>query len=103
MKKIIGYIICILLFGISSRIESSTRIQPPLRTARGLYPIPRLEPDRPRLALALSGGWTRGVAHIGVLEELEANGLRPDAIAGVSIGAVIGGLYATGYTTQELA
>jgi len=57
---------------------------------------------RPRLALALSGGGARGIAHVGVLRALEDNGLRPDAIAGTSVGAVIGALYATGIDGERL-
>jgi NTE family protein len=48
------------------------------------------------VALVLSSGGARGLAHIGVIEELEANGYRIKSIAGSSIGAVIGGFYAAG-------
>ena len=51
---------------------------------------------RPKIGLALSGGGARGLAQIGVLKVFEQNGIRVDAIAGTSIGAVIGGLYAVG-------
>jgi len=50
--------------------------------------------ERPRLGLALGGGGARGLAHIGVLEVLEEAGLRPDLVAGVSFGALVGVLYA---------
>ncbi|MCB9365780.1 MAG: patatin-like phospholipase family protein [Calditrichaeota bacterium] len=53
-------------------------------------------------ALALSGGGSRGFAHIGVLQALEEEGLVPDLITGSSIGAIVGGLYAAGYTPDEL-
>jgi NTE family protein len=53
--------------------------------------------ERPRLGLVLSGGGARGFAHIGVLKVMEELGLPPDYIAGTSIGAIIGGLYAIGY------
>ncbi|NQT24924.1 patatin-like phospholipase family protein [candidate division KSB1 bacterium] len=58
--------------------------------------------SRPRIALALSGGGARGLAHIGVLQVLESNGIPIDGIAGTSMGAVVGGLYSTGYTALEL-
>lgn len=48
------------------------------------------------------GGAARGLAHIGVLKALEEQGIRIDAIAGTSMGAVIGGLYASGYKIDEL-
>jgi NTE family protein len=57
---------------------------------------------RPRLALALSGGGARGIAHIGALRALEEAGLPVDAIAANSMGAVVGGIYATGRTAGEL-
>jgi NTE family protein len=60
------------------------------------------EAPRPRLALALSGGGARGIAHIGALRALEEAGLPVDAIAASSMGAVVGGVYATGRTAAEL-
>ena len=58
--------------------------------------------DRPKVGLALSGGGARGAAHIGVIRQLEAHGIPIDCIAGTSMGAVVGGLYATGYTIDEI-
>jgi NTE family protein len=55
-----------------------------------------------RTGLVLSGGGARGLAHVGVLLELERAGVRIDAIVGTSMGAVIGGLYASGMTAQEI-
>lgn len=52
--------------------------------------------------LVLSGGGSRGFAHIGVLQALEEEGMIPDMIVGSSIGAIVGGLYAAGYTPQDL-
>jgi len=60
------------------------------------------EAARPKVGLVLSGGAARGLAHIGVLKALEQQGVRIDAIAGTSMGAVIGGLYASGYSVEEL-
>jgi hypothetical protein len=58
--------------------------------------------DNMRFGLALSGGGIRGVAHIGVLKALEEEGLVPSWIAGTSAGSIVAGLYAYGYSTQEL-
>jgi NTE family protein len=55
-----------------------------------------------RTGLVLSGGGARGLAHIGVLKQLEELNIPIDAIAGTSMGAVIGGLYAAGYSADEL-
>lgn len=60
------------------------------------------EATRPKVGLVLSGGAARGLAHIGVLKALEEQGVKIDAIAGTSMGAVIGGLYASGYKIDEL-
>lgn len=60
------------------------------------------EVARPRIALALSGGGARGMAHIGALRALEEAGLPVDAIAANSMGAVVGSVYATGRTASEL-
>ncbi|WP_336341645.1 patatin-like phospholipase family protein [Pseudomonas atacamensis] len=60
------------------------------------------EAPRPKVGLVLSGGAARGLAHIGVLKALEEQGIRIDAIAGTSMGAVVGGLYASGYKIDEL-
>lgn len=60
------------------------------------------EAPRPKIGLVLSGGAARGLAHIGVLKALEEQGIKIDAIAGTSMGAVVGGLYASGYQIDEL-
>lgn len=59
-------------------------------------------PERPRIGLVLGGGGARGAAHIGVLRELERQRIPIDAIAGTSMGAIVGGLYASGKTPDEL-
>ncbi|PSS50733.1 patatin-like phospholipase family protein [Pseudomonas sp. BBP2017] len=66
------------------------------------FPLLAAEPPRPKIGLVLSGGAARGLAHIGVLKALEEQGIKVDAIAGTSMGAVVGGLYASGYKVDEL-
>jgi NTE family protein len=56
----------------------------------------------PRTALVLSGGGAKGIAHIGVLRVLDSLGVRPDLVVGTSMGAVVGALYASGYSGREL-
>src|SRR5690554_1678834 len=63
---------------------------------------PIVEAKHERVGLVLSGGAARGLAHIGVLKALEEQGVVIDAIAGTSMGAVVGGLYAAGYSIAEL-
>lgn len=60
------------------------------------------EQSRLKIGLVLGGGGARGAAHIGVLKELERLRIPVDAIAGTSMGAIVGGLYATGMSTDEL-
>ncbi len=55
-----------------------------------------------RVGVVLSGGGAKGVTHIGVLKALEENNIPIDYIAGTSMGAIIGGLYACGYTPDEI-
>ena len=63
-------------------------------------PDPVLPP--PRIGLALGGGAAKGFAHIGVIKMLEANGFKPDVVAGTSAGSVVGALYASGMDPFEL-
>ncbi|WP_154222703.1 patatin-like phospholipase family protein [Marinicella rhabdoformis] len=57
---------------------------------------------RPKIGLALSGGGARGLAHIGVLRALEEKQIPIDYIAGTSMGSIVGGLYATGMSPNDL-
>ena len=57
---------------------------------------------RPKVALVLSGGGAKGFTHIGVLKVLEKEGFPVDIIVGTSMGGLIGGAYAIGYSTSEL-
>jgi NTE family protein len=59
-------------------------------------------PHRPRIGLVLSGGGARGAAHVGVLKVLEQLHIPIDAVAGTSMGAVVGGLYASGFSAREI-
>ncbi len=56
----------------------------------------------PRVALVLSGGSAKGFAHIGVMEVLQQLGIHVDIVTGTSMGAIMGGLYAAGYTPAQL-
>ena len=58
--------------------------------------------DSLKVGLVLSGGAALGIAHIGVIQAIEEAGLRIDYITGTSMGSLIGGLYAIGYTTDQL-
>jgi len=58
--------------------------------------------NRPKIGLALSGGGARGMAHVGVLKALEEKRIPIDYIAGTSMGSIVGGLYATGMSPEDL-
>lgn len=58
--------------------------------------------DRPKVGVVLSGGGAKGYAHIGALKVIEKAGIQIDYIGGTSIGAIVGGLYASGYSADEL-
>ena len=58
--------------------------------------------ERQTVGLVLSGGGAKGIAHVGVLKALEENDVAIDYITGTSMGAIIGGLYACGYSPDEM-
>jgi NTE family protein len=58
--------------------------------------------QRPRIGLALSGGGAKGLAHIGILKAIDSAGLKVDYITGTSMGSIIGGLYAIGYSADSI-
>lgn len=57
---------------------------------------------QPKIGLVLGGGGAKGAAEVGVLKVLEETGIKPDFIVGTSIGSIVGGLYAAGYSAAEL-
>ena len=55
-----------------------------------------------KIGLALGGGGALGIAHVGVLKALEENGIKPSVVVGTSIGALVGGVYATGMKIEKM-
>lgn len=72
----------------------------PLQAQQMNYHIPA---PRPKVGVVFGGGGAKGAAHIGVLKYLEEIGIPVDYVSGTSIGSIIGGLYAMGYSPDELA
>lgn len=70
--------------------------------AQGKHKTVNLTPPRPKVGVVLSGGGAKGAAHIGVLKYLEEIGMPVDYVVGTSMGSIIGGLYAMGYSPDEL-
>jgi len=67
-----------------------------------LLAAPATPSQQLRVGLALSGGGAKGLAHIGVLKVLDEAGVQVDCISGTSMGSVVGGLYAMGYSGAEI-
>jgi len=63
---------------------------------------PEFNKKYPKIAVVLSGGGAKGFAHVGVLKVLEQEGIPVDIIVGTSMGSLIGGIYALGYTADEI-
>ncbi len=61
------------------------------------------ETTRPKIGLVLGGGGALGLSHVGVIQRLEEEGIRPDIVVGTSIGAVVGATYTSGYSGAELS
>ena len=61
-----------------------------------------LEKQRPKVGLVLSGGGAKGMAHVGVLKVLEEVGMPIDYIGGTSMGSIVGGFYAAGYSANQI-
>ena len=57
---------------------------------------------RPTIGVTLSGGGAKGLAHIGILKAIDSAGIKVDYITGTSMGSIIGGLYAAGYSADQL-
>ncbi|HEX3846481.1 MAG TPA: patatin-like phospholipase family protein, partial [Steroidobacteraceae bacterium] len=94
------------LHGAHGQMGKLARIALTLVLAAACMPAPPLRAAetavRPRICLVLSGGGARGMAHIGVLKVLEDLKVPIDCIAGTSMGAVVGGLYASGMTAYQI-
>jgi NTE family protein len=76
--------------------------RPLARIALAMLVLAPLAEAREKIGLVLGGGGARGAAHIGVLRALEREHIPVDYIAGTSMGAIIGALYASGYTVDEI-
>jgi NTE family protein len=64
--------------------------------------VTQSQSQRPKIGLTLSGGGAKGLAHIGILKALDSAGLKIDYITGTSMGSIIGALYATGYSGDDI-
>jgi NTE family protein len=91
---------CIALaFGCGASL-AQTQAQPSTSTSPSS--IGPIATERPRVGLVLSGGGARGLAHVGVLKVLERERIPVDVISGTSMGAIVGGLYASGLDAADI-
>lgn len=93
------------ILGAALILSACSVFQEPPQPAPQPAPVvvaPKPAPKPPRIGLALGGGAARGFAHIGVLQVLEEQGIKPDLIVGTSAGSVVAALYASGKTPAEL-
>jgi len=89
-----------LLLGLAgcASVRGPGEVTPPITP-----PVSTIPPKKPpRIGLALGGGAARGFAHVGVIQVLEENGIRPDYVIGTSAGSFVAALYASGKTGAQL-
>ena len=87
MKSLTKYLLTIIftIFSLSAYSQDTTSVR-----------------QRPKIGLVLSGGGAKGAAHIGVLKYIEEAGIPIDYVAGTSMGSIIGGMFALGYSSDEI-
>ena len=83
-------------------LAACTTVKPPEVVVQPEVPQAPAPRKVPKLGLALGGGAARGFAHIGVIQVLEENGIKPDMVVGTSAGSVVAAFYATGKTGAQL-
>lgn len=93
---------CSLIFATMLQAASTPAFSMPQGGIVEKHSTPSLSPDRKKVGLALGGGGTRGAAHVTVLKVLKENGIPIDYIAGTSMGAVVGGMYAAGVPLNDI-
>jgi len=100
-KRLLCATLAVSLSACSSLFSSPPAPVPAVQ-APVVAPVAKPAPRPPRVGLALGGGAARGFAHIGVLQVLEEQGIKPDIVVGTSAGSVVAALYAAGKSPVEL-
>ncbi len=85
MKKLFAFFVFLICFSLKSQVKEGFVV-----------------PKNPKVGLSLSGGGAKGFAHVGVLKVIDSLGIKIDYISGTSMGAIVGGLYASGYSAKEI-
>lgn len=105
MRKIISAIFTVIVLLAGNMTSSARGIDPvadSVAIAQMRQRMAEIRKHRPTVALVLSGGGAKGAAHVGVIEHIESLGIPVDMVLGTSMGGLIGGLYALGYSTEEM-
>ena len=105
MKRIIAFILLAICLSSGGQAASARGVDPQAdaeAVARMRKKMSEIRKHRPTVALVLSGGGAKGAAHVGVIEYIEELGIPVDMVLGTSMGGLIGGLYALGYTVPEM-
>lgn len=103
VKRLLGATLALSLTACGTLFSSTPPPQPaPVVQAPVAVPTVKPLPRPPKIGLALGGGAARGFAHIGVLQVLEEQGIKPEVVVGTSAGSVVAALYAAGKTPVEL-
>lgn len=96
-----GFVLSLVFLTACSTVQGPA-VMPPVTPPQMPEPVVAPAMRAPRLGLALGGGAARGFAHVGVIQVLEENGIRPDLVTGTSAGSLVAALYASGKTPAEL-
>ena len=105
MKRIIAFILLAICLSSGGQAASARGVDPQAdaeAVTRMQKKMSEIRKHRPTVALVLSGGGAKGAAHVGVIEYIEELGIPVDMVLGTSMGGLVGGLYALGYTVPEM-
>lgn len=105
MKRIIAFILLAICLSSGGQAASARGVDPQAdaeAVTRMRKKMSEIRKHRPTVALVLSGGGAKGAAHVGVIEYIEELGIPVDMVLGTSMGGLVGGLYALGYTVPEM-
>ena len=102
MKRILSYLIVILLTSVSVSAQTVDPVADSIAVQQMRLRMDKIRQSRPTVALVLSGGGAKGIAHIGAIRYVESLGIPVDLVVGTSMGGLIGGLYSLGYTTEQM-
>ena len=102
MKRFLSYLIVFLIASVSVSARSVDPVADSIAVQHMRARMDKIRQHRPTVALVLSGGGAKGLAHIGVIRYVESLGIPVDLVVGTSMGGLIGGLYSLGYTTDQM-